>query len=80
MLEAKHPVKERAVLLVTPRPWESCTTIRTSYLQRHCNHHKLIMYLCALSNSRSPKTMVSPLGQIPMQRQPIQKDSTTLEG
>ncbi|XP_074169528.1 zinc finger protein 346 isoform X3 [Rhinolophus sinicus] len=30
--------------------------------------------------NQSPKTMVSPLGQIPMQRQPIQKDSTTLEG
>ncbi|KAM5217442.1 zinc finger protein 346 isoform 2-T2 [Hipposideros larvatus] len=29
--------------------------------------------------NQSPKTMVSPLGQIPMQRQPIQKDSTTLE-
>ncbi|XP_015453534.1 zinc finger protein 346 isoform X8 [Pteropus alecto] len=29
--------------------------------------------------NQSPKTMVSPLGQIPMQRQPIQKDSTALE-
>lgn len=29
--------------------------------------------------NQSPKTVASPLGQIPMQRQPIQKDSTTLE-
>nr|KAF6482719.1 zinc finger protein 346 [Molossus molossus] len=29
--------------------------------------------------NQSPKTLASPLGQIPMQRQPIQKDSTTLE-
>ncbi|XP_013843007.1 zinc finger protein 346 isoform X3 [Sus scrofa] len=29
--------------------------------------------------NQSPKTMASPLGQIPTQRQPIQKDSTTLE-
>ncbi|XP_059950847.1 zinc finger protein 346 isoform X3 [Mesoplodon densirostris] len=29
--------------------------------------------------NQSPKTMASPLGQIPMQRQPIHKDSTTLE-
>ncbi|XP_030182737.1 zinc finger protein 346 isoform X2 [Lynx canadensis] len=29
--------------------------------------------------NQSPKTMASPLGQIPMQRQPIQKDSATLE-
>uniref|UniRef100_A0A8D2CN82 Zinc finger protein 346 n=1 Tax=Sciurus vulgaris TaxID=55149 RepID=A0A8D2CN82_SCIVU len=29
--------------------------------------------------NQSPKTMVSPLGQIPVQRQPIQKDSSTLE-
>ncbi|XP_019693898.2 zinc finger protein 346 isoform X5 [Felis catus] len=29
--------------------------------------------------NQSPKTMASPLGQIPMQRQPIQKDSVTLE-
>ncbi|XP_043321741.1 zinc finger protein 346 isoform X2 [Cervus elaphus] len=28
--------------------------------------------------NQSPKTVASPLGQIPMQRQPIQKDSTTL--
>ncbi|KAB1259436.1 Zinc finger protein 346 [Camelus dromedarius] len=30
--------------------------------------------------NQSPKTMASPLGQIPVQRQPIQKDSATLEG
>ncbi|XP_025243362.1 zinc finger protein 346 isoform X6 [Theropithecus gelada] len=29
--------------------------------------------------NQSPKTVASSLGQIPMQRQPIQKDSTTLE-
>ncbi|XP_004284869.2 zinc finger protein 346 isoform X2 [Orcinus orca] len=29
--------------------------------------------------NQSPKTMASPLGQIPMQRQPIHKDSATLE-
>uniref|UniRef100_A0A452VJA7 Zinc finger protein 346 n=1 Tax=Ursus maritimus TaxID=29073 RepID=A0A452VJA7_URSMA len=29
--------------------------------------------------NQSPKTMASPLGQIPVQRQPIQKDSATLE-
>ncbi|KAF6083598.1 zinc finger protein 346 [Phyllostomus discolor] len=29
--------------------------------------------------NQSPKTAVSPLGQIPVQRQPTQKDSTTLE-
>nr|XP_020729667.1 zinc finger protein 346 isoform X2 [Odocoileus virginianus texanus] len=29
--------------------------------------------------NQSPKTVASPLGQIPVQRQPIQKDSTTLE-
>ncbi|XP_066200825.1 zinc finger protein 346 isoform X2 [Saccopteryx leptura] len=29
--------------------------------------------------NQSPKTMASPLGQIPVQRQHIQKDSTTLE-
>nr|KAF6449465.1 zinc finger protein 346 [Rousettus aegyptiacus] len=29
--------------------------------------------------NQSPKTMVSPLGHIPLQRQPIQKDSTALE-
>nr|XP_026253997.1 zinc finger protein 346 isoform X2 [Urocitellus parryii] len=29
--------------------------------------------------NQSPKTMVSPLGQIPVQRQPTQKDSSTLE-
>uniref|UniRef100_A0A8C6E996 Zinc finger protein 346 n=1 Tax=Moschus moschiferus TaxID=68415 RepID=A0A8C6E996_MOSMO len=29
--------------------------------------------------NQSPKSVASPLGQIPMQRQPIQKDSTTLE-
>ncbi|XP_061044494.1 zinc finger protein 346 isoform X2 [Eubalaena glacialis] len=29
--------------------------------------------------NQSPKTVASPLGQIPMQRQPIHKDSTTLE-
>lgn len=29
--------------------------------------------------NQSPKAVASPLGQIPMQRQPIQKDSTTLE-
>ncbi|XP_070373138.1 zinc finger protein 346 isoform X12 [Equus asinus] len=30
-------------------------------------------------NPRSPKTVASPLSQIPVQRQPIQKDSATLE-
>ncbi|XP_055141105.1 zinc finger protein 346 isoform X16 [Symphalangus syndactylus] len=29
--------------------------------------------------NQSPKTVASSLGQIPMQRQPVQKDSTTLE-
>ncbi|XP_014641564.1 zinc finger protein 346 isoform X8 [Diceros bicornis minor] len=29
--------------------------------------------------NQSPKTMASPLSQIPVQRQPIQKDSATLE-
>nr|XP_014336575.1 PREDICTED: zinc finger protein 346 isoform X6 [Bos mutus] len=29
--------------------------------------------------NQSPKTVASPLGQIPTQRQSIQKDSTTLE-
>uniref|UniRef100_A0A8C0SSM0 Zinc finger protein 346 n=1 Tax=Canis lupus familiaris TaxID=9615 RepID=A0A8C0SSM0_CANLF len=29
--------------------------------------------------NQSPKTVASPLGQIPMQRQPIEKDSATLE-
>ncbi|XP_059773768.1 zinc finger protein 346 isoform X3 [Balaenoptera ricei] len=29
--------------------------------------------------NQSPKTVASPLGQIPMQRQPIHKDSATLE-
>ncbi|KAM9252880.1 zinc finger protein 346 isoform 3-T5 [Dugong dugon] len=29
--------------------------------------------------NQSPKVMASPLSQIPMQGQPIQKDSTTLE-